>query len=61
LTGTAVTDLLPLTALEDLRRLDLRSTRADPSVLAHLRRCQFITTALLPRRRLAATPACRAP
>jgi Leucine-rich repeat (LRR) protein len=51
LTGAPVTDLSPLAALVELRRLDLRSTRADPSVLAHLARCQIITTASRPRRR----------
>jgi hypothetical protein len=61
LTGTPVTDLSVLAGLTELRRLDLRSTRADPSVLAHLARCQIITKAPVPRRRLAATSARRTP
>ncbi len=54
LTNTPITDLSPLATLTELRWLILRGARADVSVLAHLAGCQIITTATMPRRRMAA-------
>ena len=54
LANAPITDLSPLAKLAELRWLILRGARADVSVLAQLSGCQIITTATMPRRRMAA-------